>query len=132
MMATASETSGGSASPNEVDLYIQAFPEPVREKLEAMRRIIREEVPQAREKISYRMPTYELFGNLVHFAGYARHIGFYPTPSAIEAFKLLMQDDEFAQFFVSDLGLSLLFSVLGIGYQVYALSKAIKRRKAIQ
>jgi uncharacterized protein YdhG (YjbR/CyaY superfamily) len=87
MMATASETSGGSASPNEVDLYIQAFPEPVREKLEAMRRIIREEVPQAREKISYRMPTYELFGNLVHFAGYARHIGFYPTPSAIEAFK---------------------------------------------
>jgi len=52
--------------------------------------------------------------------------------SAIEAFRLLMQDAEFSQFFVSDLGLSLLFSALGIGYQVYALSKAIKRRKAIQ
>jgi len=54
------------------------------------------------------------------------------TISGIEAFRLLMQDPEFSRLFVSDLGLSLLFSVLGIGYQIFVLSKAIKRRKAIQ
>ena len=87
MIAAASDSNGESAPPNEVDLYIRAFPEPVREKLEAIRRFIREEAPEAKEVISYRMPTYKLSGNLVHFAGYARHIGFYPAPSAIEAFK---------------------------------------------
>lgn len=78
---------GGDAQPNEVDLYICAFSGPIREKLESIRRIIREEAPQAKEKMAYRMPAYELSGSLVYFAGYARHIGFYPTPSGIEAFK---------------------------------------------
>lgn len=78
---------GGSAQPNAVDLYIQDFSGQIREKLETMRRIIREEAPEAKEKISYRMPAYVLSGNLVYFAGYASHIGFYPMPSGIEAFK---------------------------------------------
>ncbi len=54
------------------------------------------------------------------------------TLTALEGFKLLMQDSEFAGFFSSDLSLTLLFSLLGIGYQTYALTKAIKRKKAIQ
>lgn len=71
----------------EVDEYIAAFPLEVQAKLQTMRELIREIVPQAEEKISYKMPTYALHGNLVHFAGYAKHIGFYPAASGIEAFK---------------------------------------------
>ena len=52
-----------------------------------MRHVIREEAPEATEKISYQMPTFYLQGNLAHFASQKHHIGFYPTPSAIEAFK---------------------------------------------
>ena len=47
----------------------------------------RSAAPEATEKISYRMPTFYLNGNLVHFAAFKNHIGFYPTPSAIEQFK---------------------------------------------
>jgi uncharacterized protein YdhG (YjbR/CyaY superfamily) len=69
-----------------IDAYIAGFSGIVRERLEAMRRIIREEAPEAVERFAYQMPTYALGGkNLVHFAGFARHIGFYPTPSGIEA-----------------------------------------------
>jgi uncharacterized protein YdhG (YjbR/CyaY superfamily) len=52
-----------------------------------MRQTIREAAPGATEAISYRMPTFKLNGNLVHFAAFKNHIGFYPTPSAIERFK---------------------------------------------
>lgn len=70
-----------------IDAYIAGFSGIVREKLETMRRIIREEAPEAIERFAYQMPTYALGGkNLVHFAGFVRHIGFYPTPSGIEAF----------------------------------------------
>jgi uncharacterized protein YdhG (YjbR/CyaY superfamily) len=55
--------------------------------LEDLREAIREVAPQAKEAISYQMPTYKLNGNLVHFAAHANHIGFYPAPSAIIAFK---------------------------------------------
>jgi uncharacterized protein YdhG (YjbR/CyaY superfamily) len=55
--------------------------------MEKMRKAIKEEAPQATEAISYQMPTFKLNGNLVHFAAYKKHIGFYPTPSAIEAFR---------------------------------------------
>lgn len=71
----------------EVSAYIESFGEPVRGLLREMRRILREELPGAEERISYRMPTYTLGQNLVHFAGYKGHIGFYPTPEGIEAFK---------------------------------------------
>jgi len=70
-----------------IDAYIALFPEEVQEKLHQLRAVIRAAAPEAVEKISYRMPTFYLKGNLVHFAAFARHIGFYPVPSGIEAFK---------------------------------------------
>lgn len=71
----------------EVDNYIKDFPKEVQTKLELLRATIIEIAPDSAEVISYKMPTYKLSENLVHFAGYEKHIGFYPTPSAIEIFK---------------------------------------------
>ncbi|WP_405155244.1 iron chaperone [Paenibacillus sp. FSL K6-0108] len=70
-----------------VDEYISQFPSDVQVKLQALRQLIRDTAPNAVEKISYKMPTYAEHGNLVHFAAYSRHIGFYPGSSGIEAFK---------------------------------------------
>jgi len=70
-----------------IDEYIKTFPEHVQIILEKMRVTIREAAPEAKEAISYQMPTFRLNGNLVHFAAYKNHIGFYPAPSGIEAFK---------------------------------------------
>lgn len=70
-----------------VDQYIQAQPERTRELLTELREAIRRAAPGATEKISYGVPTFDHHGNLVHFAAFKRHIGFYPTPSGIEAFK---------------------------------------------
>jgi uncharacterized protein YdhG (YjbR/CyaY superfamily) len=75
------------SEPNTIDQYIATFPPDVRARLEKVRQAIRKAAPKAAEAIKYRMPTFVLNGNLVHFAGYARHIGFYPTPSGIAAFK---------------------------------------------
>ncbi len=69
-----------------IDEYIAAFPPEVQKKLKEIRSVIKEAAPQAEEKISYQMPTFTLHGNLVHFAAHQHHVGFYPTPSAIEAF----------------------------------------------
>jgi uncharacterized protein YdhG (YjbR/CyaY superfamily) len=73
--------------PALIDDYIAQFPDDVRQILTRIRAVIKEAAPQATEKISYQMPTFYLNGNLVHFAVHKRHIGFYPTPSGIEAFK---------------------------------------------
>jgi len=70
-----------------IDEYIAAFPADVQERLRQMRAVIREAAPEAQEKISYQMPTFFLYGNLVHFAAFKNHIGFYPAPRGIEAFK---------------------------------------------
>lgn len=70
-----------------IDEYIAIFPHDVQEKLHKIRNIIREEAPDAQEKISYQMPTFFLNGNLVHFAAYTAHIGLYPAPSGITAFE---------------------------------------------
>lgn len=70
-----------------IDEYIATFPKDIQVKLEAMRATIKAAAPDAIEKISYQMPTFALKGNLVHFAALKNHIGFYPTPSGIEAFK---------------------------------------------
>ena len=67
--------------------YIRTFPKDIQVKLRAMRKTIRAAAPEAEEKISYRMPTFYLKGNLVHFAAFKNHIGFYPAPSGILAFK---------------------------------------------
>ena len=70
-----------------VDEYIAAFDPEVQTILQKIREIVKELVPEATEKISYQMPTFYLNGNLVHFAAFKKHIGFYPTPNGIEAFQ---------------------------------------------
>ena len=70
-----------------IDEYIQQAPENVQEILQTLRRVIQEEAPEAQEAISYQMPTFVLNGNLVHFAAFKNHIGFYPVPSGIMAFE---------------------------------------------
>ena len=70
-----------------VETYIAQFPAQTQNILHEIRRVIREAAPDAREKISYGIPTFYQNGNLVHYAAYAGHIGFYPTPSGIEVFK---------------------------------------------
>ena len=70
-----------------IDKYIMQFPPEIQNKLSTLREVVREAAPNAHEKISYQMPTFYLYGNLVHFAAYKNHIGFYPAPSGIEAFK---------------------------------------------
>ncbi|MEZ4897359.1 MAG: DUF1801 domain-containing protein [Saprospiraceae bacterium] len=70
-----------------IDEYIGSFSSPVRELLEQIRDHIRRLVPEAKETISYGMPTFKTTENLVHFAAYDHHIGFYPTPSGIQAFQ---------------------------------------------
>jgi uncharacterized protein YdhG (YjbR/CyaY superfamily) len=71
-----------------IDEYIAAFPADTQKALREMRELIRASAPAATETISYAIPTFDLNGrHLVHFAGYARHIGFYPIPTGIEAFK---------------------------------------------
>ena len=72
---------------DDIDEYISLFPQDVRDILSRIRIMIVELVPTAKESISYGMPTFKLKGNLIHFAAYKEHIGFYPTPSAIEFFK---------------------------------------------
>jgi len=72
---------------SSIDNYILTFPEDVQELLQTLRTVIKEVAPDATEKISYQMPTFDLYGNLVHFAAFKNHIGFYPTPSGIEKFK---------------------------------------------
>ena len=72
---------------NSIDDYIAQFDGDVKRKLSELRRGIKAEAPQAEEKISYQMPTFAQNGNLVHFAAFKNHIGFYPAPSGIENFK---------------------------------------------
>jgi len=71
----------------DIDEYIAQFPSDVQVILDKVRMTIRENAPGADEKISYGIPTFYLKGNLVHFAAYKRHIGFYPTSSGIEKFQ---------------------------------------------
>jgi len=73
--------------PQNIDEYIALFPKDVQEILEKIRVTIKKAAPTAQETINYQMPTFTLHGNLVHFAAYKNHIGFYPTPSGIENFK---------------------------------------------
>jgi uncharacterized protein YdhG (YjbR/CyaY superfamily) len=74
-------------APTTIDEYIAGFPDHVRVLLNAIRSTISKAAPRATEKISYQIPTFTLNGNLVHFAAYRRHIGFYPGASGIKAFS---------------------------------------------
>jgi uncharacterized protein YdhG (YjbR/CyaY superfamily) len=72
---------------NSIDEYIATFPEEIQTILQEIRATIKAAAPDAGEKISYQMPTFYLKGNLVHFAAFKNHIGFYPTPSGVETFR---------------------------------------------
>jgi uncharacterized protein YdhG (YjbR/CyaY superfamily) len=74
-------------SPRNIDEYIAGFPRDVRETLGQIRTTIKKAAPDADEAIKYRIPTFVLNENLVHFAAFRNHVGFYPTPSGIEKFK---------------------------------------------
>jgi uncharacterized protein YdhG (YjbR/CyaY superfamily) len=76
-----------AGQPKNIDEYIQDFPSNVQEILGEMRLAIKDAAPGAVEAISYRMPTFKLNGNLVHFAAFKDHVSFFPTPSGIAAFK---------------------------------------------
>jgi len=69
-----------------IDEYISVFSPSVQKILSQLRETIRDVAPKAEETISYGIPTFKLKNNLVHFAAFKNHIGFYPTPSAIDAF----------------------------------------------
>ena len=74
-------------NPQTIDEYIAGFPPDVRMLLEQIRATIKHAAPDAQEAIKYQIPTFVLHGNLVSFAGYQNHIGFYPVPTGMEAFK---------------------------------------------
>ncbi|MBN2009854.1 DUF1801 domain-containing protein [candidate division KSB1 bacterium] len=74
-------------NPTTINEYIAQFPHEIQQLLESMRQTIRNAAPDAQESISYQIPTFKLNGNLVHFAVFKNHIGFYPTPAGIDAFK---------------------------------------------
>ncbi|HKZ66955.1 MAG TPA: DUF1801 domain-containing protein [Chitinophagaceae bacterium] len=73
--------------PATIDEYIAGSSKDVQKLLEEIRATIKAAAPGAEETINYGIPTFTLNGNLVHFAAYKNHIGFYPTPGGIEAFK---------------------------------------------
>ncbi len=74
-------------TPDSIEAYIAQFPVDVQKILQKIRTIVQLAAPGATEAIKYQIPTFVLDGNLVHFAAYAKHIGFYPTASGIENFK---------------------------------------------
>jgi uncharacterized protein YdhG (YjbR/CyaY superfamily) len=74
-------------APQSIDEYIAGFPPDLQEILEKIRLTIRQAAPKAEEAIKYQIPTFTLNGNLVHFAAFKKHIGFYPTPTGTEKFK---------------------------------------------
>lgn len=74
-------------APTTIDAYIADCPKDVQEKLELVRATIQQAAPEATEAIKYAIPTFVLHGNLVHFAAFKNHIGFYPAPTGLEAFK---------------------------------------------
>jgi len=72
---------------SSVDEYIVSFPLDIQEILKKIRTIIKDTVPDATEHFAYGIPTYTTTAHLVHFAAFKKHLGFYPTPTGIEAFK---------------------------------------------
>ena len=79
--------SANKTKPTNIDEYIAGLPKDIQKILEELRSTISKAAPGAEETINYGIPTFTLNGNLVHFAAFKNHIGFYPTPGGIEAFK---------------------------------------------
>lgn len=76
-----------SSSPKTIDAYITLSPKKAQPLLKQLRDLIRKQVPNAEEKIGYGIPTFTLYGNLIHFGGFAEHIGLYPGPAGVVAFS---------------------------------------------
>ena len=74
-------------NPKTIDEYITGFPIDIQEILKKIKKTIREAAPDAEVAISYQMPAFKLKGNLVYFAAFKKHFGFYPISSGIEKFK---------------------------------------------
>ncbi len=89
-MKSADKTGPGGGDP--VGEYIARFDPQTQVLLNRLRATIQKAAPAATEKLSYQIPTYFLNGNLVHFAAYAKHIGFYPGPSGVSAFAHKLKD----------------------------------------
>ncbi len=70
-----------------IDEYVRGFAPKMRNILQELRATIRAAAPGAEETMNYAIPTFKLYGNLVHFAAFENHVGFYPTPSGITAFR---------------------------------------------
>jgi uncharacterized protein YdhG (YjbR/CyaY superfamily) len=78
----------GSKDIRSIDEYIATFPEDIQEKLQEVRAAIRKEAPRAEEKITYKMPTFDLNGrHLIFFSAWKHHISLYPIPSGTDAFN---------------------------------------------
>lgn len=92
----ATDAAAGAAR-SAIDEYIARFPSDVRKRLERMRATIRRAAPSATERMAYGIPTFHLDGNLVHFAAFAHHVGFYPTASGIAAFRESLAEYESAK-----------------------------------
>jgi uncharacterized protein YdhG (YjbR/CyaY superfamily) len=73
--------------PESINDYIASFPPDVQAILEKVRATIRKAAPEAEEAIKYRLPTFVLNGNLVHFGAFKKHIGFYATPTGNKKFR---------------------------------------------
>lgn len=72
---------------DSIDSYITQFPSDVQDRLQQLRKTILKLAPGATEAMSYQIPTFKLNGNLVHFAAFKKHIGFYPGAAGIAAFQ---------------------------------------------
>ena len=78
---------GNTSQIASIDAYIAQFPDGVQKTLQDLRRVIRAAAPDAAERIGYAMPAFYLRGNLVYFAAFKKHIGFYPGASGVAAFE---------------------------------------------
>jgi uncharacterized protein YdhG (YjbR/CyaY superfamily) len=78
---------GSRGSYKTIDEYIKAQSAETQKALRPLRATIKAAAPQATETINYGIPTFQMNGNLVHFAAFKKHIGFYPTPGGILAFR---------------------------------------------
>lgn len=78
--------------PKTIDEYIETFPEDIQKILKEFKALIKEEIPEATEKISWQMPTFHHYGNVIHFAAAKKHTGLYPGPNAIVAYAKELEE----------------------------------------
>ena len=120
--------------PHDINEYIASFSPQVQELLEQVRATIHKAAPEAVEAISYAMPTFKLNGNLVHFAAFTNHIGFYALPSGNETFQKELSAHKTGkgsiQFpFDKPLPLSLITKIVKFRIEENAKKAEIKRSK---